>query len=193
MGGSPPTALQAAEPLSPAGVEKGEEKARPPPTEGEWGGGIRLLLLPPVADTRRRSRGTLQKPPPLPPPCQAAGREQPPPRRLPPRQPDLQLGVKVGPASRGWRHRPCLPRANRGRFEGWRATVAPWHQGSCRHGHSPPWQFSPGTLDFVPWAHPAVTSLPPGERRPASPLLQDLPRKPRPQPNSSDMVWVFCV
>lgn len=31
MGGSPPTALQAAEPLSPAGVEKGEEKHGPRP------------------------------------------------------------------------------------------------------------------------------------------------------------------
>lgn len=97
----------------PAGMGMREAKHSPPPAEGEQGAGIHLSLLHP-------SSRDLQEEPGDPPEAAATpllggwmGAATTP--RLPPRQPDLQPGVKVGPASRGWRHWPCLPRADRGK------------------------------------------------------------------------------
>lgn len=138
----------------------------------------------PAAEAHRRSWETLQQPSAA--PCRVAGWEQPPPRLLPLRQPDLQLGVKVGPASGGWRHRPCLLRANRGRFARQRATAAPWHQGSCRHHHSPPWQFSPliSSPGYPLQLYPHISVR-------NSSLLYNLPGKPSPQPSGLHVVWVY--
>lgn len=71
-GGSPPTALLAAEPLSPAGMGKGEAKHGPRPWKGSGEEEFTFCSYIPAAKTHRRSRGTLQKPP-LPPPCWVAG------------------------------------------------------------------------------------------------------------------------
>ena len=73
IAGSPPTALQAAEPLSPAGMGKEEAKYGPHPWKGSREEDFTFHSHIPAADTRRRSWGTLQKPPSLPPPCQVAG------------------------------------------------------------------------------------------------------------------------
>lgn len=131
-------------------------KAQPPPMEGEQGGGIHLSLLHPSSRDPQEEPGD-------------------PPEATATSLPGGGTGAATTPAPATAPARPsagCKGRAGKQRVEApgkvcWltskRSTVAP---GRCWHHHSPP-----GTLDFVPWAHPAVRTPCPSNRGPVSSLL----------------------
>lgn len=158
LGKSPATTLLAAKTSSTAEMGKGRQDTKTLPLAEEQGGGIHLLLL-------HLSGRDMQEEPGNPPedtrtflPGSWAGAAATPAPAAAPARPSA--GCK-GRADTQRVEAPGLPTQGRMRKVQLRL------QENCRHCHSPHCQISPHTLDFVPWAHPAVT----GERGPASSVL----------------------